>query len=1258
MTDRREDDLLCQAMGKKGKPAGHPWQDLGNHAAVSAYALAVANGFRGTVQEWLESLRGETGRPGRGFEVLGYFATLEELESEISDPQAGDAYGVGDGEDAVVYVWDAIGEEWHDIGTLRGPKGDTGETGPQGGQGERGEKGDAFTYADFTPEQLAGLVGPQGPQGPQGIQGPKGDAFTYADFTAAQLAALTGPQGPQGEQGIQGIQGPQGEQGVQGIQGPKGEKGDKGDAFTYADFTEEQLAALTGPQGPQGIQGEQGEQGVQGEQGEQGPQGIQGPQGDAFTYADFTEEQLAALTGPQGPQGIQGEQGIQGIQGPTGADGNTPTLSASKTGKVTTIYYTDKTHTSGSDVLATINDGADGQGSGDMLKATYDTDADGVVDNAEALGGHGASYFAAKTDYMKACSIPFGQVDDTSTSTAFTATVAGITELRDGVCMWLRNGVVTSAEGFTIDINGLGAKPCYGSLAAATQSTTIFNINYTMLFIYNSTRVTGGCWDVVYGYDSNTTYTPVKLGFAYGTCSTAAATAAKTVSLSSYALTTNAFVAIKFTYDVPANATLNINSKGAKAMYYKGAAITAGVIKAGDVAVFVYSTYYHLVSIDRWGTDFSGKADKVSSATSGNFAALDSNGNLTDSGHKHGDYLTSHQDISGKQDKITASGLLKGNGSGGVSAAVAGTDYQAPLVAGTDYAEPSDIPTKTSDLTNDSGFLTSHQDVSGKADKVSSPTSGNFAALDANGNLTDSGKKAADFLTSHQDITGKADKVSGATNGNFAALDANGNLKDSGKKAADFLTQHQDISGKQDKITASGVLAGDGNGGVSAKTVDTTPTDGSSNLVDSNGVYDMVMGRTKIYTASCSTAAATAAKVATLDDSTGFSLTAGVMVAVRFTYGNSATTPTLRVDGSTTGTAKTIAIPSSVTDFTTGNGTTYNTWGARETILFTYTGTYWVHLPSGYLGYLAYNLANGKQAAINVNGLLKGNGSGGVSAAVAGTDYQAPLVAGTDYAEPSDIPTKTSDLTNDSGFLTSHQDISSKADKVSGATNGNFAALNSSGNLTDSGKKAADFLTSHQDISGKADKVSSATNNNFAALDANGNLKDSGKKAADFLTAHQDISGKADKVSSPTSGNFAALDSNGNLTDSGHKHGDYLTSHQDISGKQDKITASGLLKGNGSGGVSAAVAGTDYQAPLPAQTGNSGKFLKTNGSALSWDTVDALPAQTGNSGKYLKTDGSAASWAAVDTAPASASQNLITSGAVYTAIFGAMGGSY
>lgn len=45
---------------------------------------------------------------------------------------------------------------------------------------------------------------------------------------------------------------------------------------------------------------------------------------------------------------------------------------------------------------------------------------------------------------------------------------------------------------------------------------------------------------------------------------------------------------------------------------------------------------------------------------------------------------------------------------------------------------------------------TTHVDISGKADKIASPTAGNIVAMDSNGNLTDSGKKAADFATAAQ----------------------------------------------------------------------------------------------------------------------------------------------------------------------------------------------------------------------------------------------------------------------------------------------------------------------------------------------------------------------------------------------------------------------------------------------------------------------------------------------------------------------------
>jgi hypothetical protein len=55
-------------------------------------------------------------------------------------------------------------------------------------------------------------------------------------------------------------------------------------------------------------------------------------------------------------------------------------------------------------------------------------------------------------------------------------------------------------------------------------------------------------------------------------------------------------------------------------------------------------------------------------------------------------------------------------------------------------------------------------------------------------NVQDALALARTALQEHQNISGKADKVTGATAGNFAGLDANGNLTDSGKKAADFKT--------------------------------------------------------------------------------------------------------------------------------------------------------------------------------------------------------------------------------------------------------------------------------------------------------------------------------------------------------------------------------------------------------------------------------------------------------------------------------------
>ena len=179
---------------------------------MSAYGLAVRQGFKGTLDEWLASLRGMPGKDGA-----------------------------------------------------------------------QGPPGKAFTYDDFTPEQLAELTGPEGPQGPrgpqgpQGVQGPKGDAGTglnilgtYTSVEALQSAVTTPAQGDMynvgetapynvymwdttngGEWLNQGqLQGAKGEQGPQGIQGPIGPQGEQG------------VQGPQGPPGPQGVPGEKGDRGA------------------------------------------------------------------------------------------------------------------------------------------------------------------------------------------------------------------------------------------------------------------------------------------------------------------------------------------------------------------------------------------------------------------------------------------------------------------------------------------------------------------------------------------------------------------------------------------------------------------------------------------------------------------------------------------------------------------------------------------------------------------------------------------------------------------------------------------------------------------------------------------------------------------------------------------------------------------------------------------------------------------------------------
>lgn len=153
--------------------------------------------------------------------------------------------------------------------------------------------------------------------------------------TWVNLIAEADLKGAKGEKGDTGPQGPIGEIGPVGPAGPQGPKGDAGDTGSQGDTGPQGPKGDTGPQGPQGEKGDTGPQGLQGIQGVQGPQGERGPAG-----AD-------GAIGPQGPQGVKGDPGSPG------KDGHSPVVTATKSGKTTTISV-DGT------AIATVEDGTDG----------------------------------------------------------------------------------------------------------------------------------------------------------------------------------------------------------------------------------------------------------------------------------------------------------------------------------------------------------------------------------------------------------------------------------------------------------------------------------------------------------------------------------------------------------------------------------------------------------------------------------------------------------------------------------------------------------------------------------------------------------------------------------------------------------------------------------------------------------------------------------------------------------------------------------
>lgn len=157
---------------------------------LSAYQVAVINGYHGSQTEWLTSLvgatglKGDKGDAGKDFKIVKTFPSIAAMNGDgFSD---GDftmiASDVNDPDDGKLYVWNGTSFTYiADLSGSQGIKGDTGKTGDKGDKGDTGDQGPSAYqvavnagFSGSVNQWLASLVGPKGDKGDVGATGPQG----------------------------------------------------------------------------------------------------------------------------------------------------------------------------------------------------------------------------------------------------------------------------------------------------------------------------------------------------------------------------------------------------------------------------------------------------------------------------------------------------------------------------------------------------------------------------------------------------------------------------------------------------------------------------------------------------------------------------------------------------------------------------------------------------------------------------------------------------------------------------------------------------------------------------------------------------------------------------------------------------------------------------------------------------------------------------------------------------------------------------
>lgn len=394
---------------------------------LSAYEIAQAYGYEGSVQDWLTSLNGKS-----AYEIAkesGYTGTESEFSASLAANAKGDAVSIKSASfnqagELILLLSDGSSLN---VGRAVGAAGADGKNGTDGADGKDGANGSAgvsiinakvnekgqllLAFSDGKTINLDKITGTNGQDG-IGITSSEINAngelvLTYSNGQTANLGTVIGAKGEKGEKGDKG------DTGATGAQGEKGEKGEKGEQ------------GAQGEQGVQGIQGEKGEQGTQGEKGDKGDTGAAGQDGQdgvGISQAEINAENELVLTLSNGHSinlgAVKGEKGDKGDAGVGIAN-----VSITEAGnlKVTLTNNTsiDLGNIKGADGIGITKSKIDAQGHLVLTYSDGNTSDLGVVvgqdgakgvDGKDGADGVGISDVAVSTDGVLVITLSNGEV--------------------------------------------------------------------------------------------------------------------------------------------------------------------------------------------------------------------------------------------------------------------------------------------------------------------------------------------------------------------------------------------------------------------------------------------------------------------------------------------------------------------------------------------------------------------------------------------------------------------------------------------------------------------------------------------------------------------------------------------------------------------------------------------------------------------------------------------------------------------------------